>query len=582
MIAAVFEILFKSSLILIVTFIASYFAQRRSAAFRHWVWTAGLLSALISPILGMVLPAWHPQIATFAVDTVKNMNAAVSPATDASPTTAGSATGPVASAIPAEVRSNRPRVQWVLAIWILGAGLFSALLLVEILKLLRVAWHSEPVHNREWRDLAGDISSTLRLKRSVKLLWNSGSSVLGTWGTFRPRILLPREIENWSEERMRVVLAHELSHVKRNDWLLQMLAEAARVFYWFNPLFWLACARLRRESEFACDDAALRLGIDGPIYARHLLDVVRTLKHAGRPGAAALAMAGTSNLERRLVAMLNPSMDRRSVGKSTIAAIIALTLALTLPVAAMQAKGSVPGTAKTVLLATVAVQPAPPAAEIVETQTLVPEPTPTIPPTERETEEEVASEVIQEPAATPVQKVTSVAMVVALDTSGSMSQGQMTMAKEAAKAALKTLRDTDRFATLSFNTGFNWIVRLQAAANRDAMNALIDGMVAGGGTNIHVGLGAAYDALQNAKEDVKIVVLLSDGITQTADFQGLMGTMLNAGINVSTISVGINSNRALMADIAMWAKGRAYYINTYDRVPQVLVKEAELAISKTP
>jgi beta-lactamase regulating signal transducer with metallopeptidase domain len=94
------------------------------------------------------------------------------------------------------------------------------------------------------------------------------------------------------------VLAHELSHVKRNDWLLQLLAETARVLFWFNPLFWLACARMRRESEFACDDAALKLGIEGPVYARHLLDLVRTVKHSGKPGTAALAMAGTSNLRK--------------------------------------------------------------------------------------------------------------------------------------------------------------------------------------------------------------------------------------------------------------------------------------------
>lgn len=184
--------------------------------------------------------------------------------------------------------------------------------------------------------------------------------------------------------------------------------------------------------------------------------------------------------------------------------------------------------------------------------------------------------------AAPTQKAISVAIVVAIDTSGSMSQGQMTIARDSAKAALKALRDSDRFATLSFNTGFNWIARLQPAANRDAINTMLDGMSAGGGTNIYVGLNAAYDALKDAKEDVKIVILLSDGITQTADFQGLTTTMLNSGINVSTISVGMNSNRALLADIAMWARGRAYYVASYDRVPQIFAREAELAISGKP
>jgi hypothetical protein len=57
--------------------------------------------------------------------------------------------------------------------------------------------------------------------------------------------------------------------------------------------------------------------------------------------------------------------------------------------------------------------------------------------------------------------------------------------------------------------------------------------------------------------------------------------MVKAGINVSTIAVGQAANRELMADIAMWGKGRAYNILTYDRVPQIFIKETELALGKT-
>jgi hypothetical protein len=57
--------------------------------------------------------------------------------------------------------------------------------------------------------------------------------------------------------------------------------------------------------------------------------------------------------------------------------------------------------------------------------------------------------------------------------------------------------------------------------------------------------------------------------------------MMKAGINVSSISVGRQSNRELMADIAMWGRGRAYYIDSYDRVPQIFIKETELALGKT-
>jgi uncharacterized membrane protein len=175
----------------------------------------------------------------------------------------------------------------------------------------------------------------------------------------------------------------------------------------------------------------------------------------------------------------------------------------------------------------------------------------------------------------------TIAMVAVIDVSGSMSQGQLEIAKEAAKAPLKALRDSDQFGVLSFNTNAAWVAPLQPASNRNQLNAGIETLSAGGGTNIYVGLEAALAELKSAPDEVKTVILLSDGITQAADFQNLTASMTRAGINVSSISVGRQSNRELMADIAMWGRGRAYYIDSYDRVPQIFIKETELALGKT-
>jgi Ca-activated chloride channel homolog len=175
----------------------------------------------------------------------------------------------------------------------------------------------------------------------------------------------------------------------------------------------------------------------------------------------------------------------------------------------------------------------------------------------------------------------TIAMVAVIDVSGSMSQGQLEIAKEAAKAPLKALRDSDRFGVLSFNTAAAWVAPLQSASRRSELNAEIETLFAGGGTNIYAGLEAAFAELKNAPDEVKTVVLLSDGITQGPDLQPLASSMIRAGINVSSISVGRQSNRELMADVAMWGKGRAYYIDSYDRVPQIFIKETELALGKT-
>src|SRR4029434_6160045 len=89
----------------------------------------------------------------------------------------------------------------------------------------------------------------------------------------------------------------------------------------------------------------------------------------------------------------------------------------------------------------------------------------------------------------------TIAMVVVIDVSGSMSQGQRTIAKDAAKAPLEALRNSDRFGVLSFNTGFNWVAPIQFVSNRAQLNAGIESLYAGGGTNVYVCINAALQEL---------------------------------------------------------------------------------------
>jgi TonB family protein len=114
--------------------------------------------------------------------------------------------------------------------------------------------------------------------------------------------------------------------------VVHMLAEIVRAVYWFNPLVWLACRRLRQESEHATDDAVLNQGITGPDYAEHLLDLARVLAERRRTWVPAPAIARPSSLERRVRAMLNERNNHApatpSARLATIAAVSCVTVAL--------------------------------------------------------------------------------------------------------------------------------------------------------------------------------------------------------------------------------------------------------------
>ena len=197
-----------------------------------------------------------------------------------------------------------------------------------------------------------------------------------TCGFTRPAILLPCAALHWGPARMRVVLLHELAHIRRRDCLVHCLAQAALALHWCNPLMWMALARLRAERERACDDLVLVTGTRGSDYAEHLLDIARQFRRQGI-GVAAVAMARPSELEGRLLAILDPVRSRRPADRARLGWAIAAAALIVLPVSGLrlQARAVVPADVE----ASAQTQTPSPAATPAPTPTPTPAPTPTSP-----------------------------------------------------------------------------------------------------------------------------------------------------------------------------------------------------------
>jgi HEAT repeat protein len=111
--------------------------------------------------------------------------------------------------------------------------------------------------------------------------------------------------------------------------------------YWFNPIVWLAARRMRAERERACDDFVLAAGEKGPDYAAHLLDIAKMAQHRRMSPVVGLAMARPSQLEGRLLAILNPAI-RRSSTLYTRVASLAFVLLVTVPIGAVHLEKASP------------------------------------------------------------------------------------------------------------------------------------------------------------------------------------------------------------------------------------------------
>ena len=322
----------KATLLLALAAAAAYGLRKHSAAVRHQLWALGLVCSLLLPVVALLLPSWHSATLGSAVSLWSTAHAA--PGNAAYPN--------LSSMIVDAATASSFSGQWlalILAVWALGAAFIAVKLLAGLTRLLWISAQATPITGGDWGQLVSHCSA-LGISRSVRLLQSrDASSMPSTWGVLRPRILLPASAAEWSAERRRIVLAHELAHVARHDWPLQICAELARGIYWFHPLVWFAAARLRNESERACDDSVLNSGVVASDYANQLLDLARTLRNAHRGWSVALAIARPTNVERRFIAMLNPNLNRRGLSRGAKLFARVAALCLLLPLAALRLPG---------------------------------------------------------------------------------------------------------------------------------------------------------------------------------------------------------------------------------------------------
>ena len=327
----------KGALILLLAVLLVLLLKRTAAATRHWVLMTGVALLLGLPLLTQLFPKWQVELASPlslpASNEVVNENLAAtfSVADPFFPTTEWDVftteAVPTSSALPATWYDSVQHklaslhwTEWVAGIWFVGLLLCFSWILLGILGVFYISSKAEEVKDTAWTDLAEELVDRFYLRRNVRLLQTTRTLMPVTWGFFRPIILLPIEAETWSEERRRYVLTHEFAHIARWDCLTQLFSQFALAVHWFNPLVWWTNRRLRLEQEKACDDRVIQMGLKPSVYAQHLLDIARSVQASWISPISAVAMARPSQLEGRLLSILNGKKDPEAARKNRIVA----------------------------------------------------------------------------------------------------------------------------------------------------------------------------------------------------------------------------------------------------------------------
>jgi HEAT repeat protein/beta-lactamase regulating signal transducer with metallopeptidase domain len=347
----------KATLIFLTAGLASCLLRRRSAALRHMIWTLALVGVLILPALSVALPRWQLNLVTIESASSIQLPAPSSFSAPSAQLPASTSVSVSSSQLPASsavvktrdhngasspTASNITRVSWLtilFGVWAIGVLLIVGRVIAGICAVRWMSRRTERVLDAPWLEQARSLAAELGISSRIVFLRSCGAAMPMAWGLLRPAVLMPAEADHWPAERLRIVLLHELAHVKRRDCLTHMVAQLSCALHWFNPLAWMAARHARTERERACDDLVLAAGTRGPDYADQLIEIARVMR-AGRFPAilagASLAMAHRSELEGRLMAILDPTVPRAGLSRQRTSAAATICALAVLPLAAVQ------------------------------------------------------------------------------------------------------------------------------------------------------------------------------------------------------------------------------------------------------
>ena len=339
--ALTFELTVKSLFLLTVVMAVTWFMRRTSAAVRHLYFAAASVALIVLPLAGMLLPSWQPDILPDGIESF------FAPAATSNGSTSGSESSgagrrvdtrsggaPIGS--PAAQSGAGSWHKWFFVIWLAGSLILAAGLAGGKLYGFVTARNARRVTDEDILAALNEAAQKVGLNREVAVLESNRFVVPSVTGILKPKVLIPPQVAFWPRERLRAVLQHELSHVKRNDILVQLLSQVACCIYWLNPLAWILERKIFIERERACDDAALSRDVKASDYAGFLMEVLEEMGNKRNTLWVTAAMAEGTDFKDRILSVLNPVARRTSPRKGHLAVAAAMALLLVLPLSVVR------------------------------------------------------------------------------------------------------------------------------------------------------------------------------------------------------------------------------------------------------
>jgi beta-lactamase regulating signal transducer with metallopeptidase domain len=216
---------------------------------------------------------------------------------------------------------------YIVMFWWLGIMALFIKLAINLWQVRQLSRANHLPVSTEVIELFERIKARLKISKIIQLVQSKQVSVPSVIGHLTPIILLPIGLVNGlSNDQVEAILLHELSHIKRHDFLVNIIQSIVEVLYFFNPFMWVISKAIRDEREHACDDMAISLGISAPVYAQTLAGV---FNYAINRQQFALSFASKNKLTlKRIQRIMKNQSNNNNKLMATMVFVIAITLSM--------------------------------------------------------------------------------------------------------------------------------------------------------------------------------------------------------------------------------------------------------------
>jgi uncharacterized protein (TIGR03435 family) len=309
--------LWQGALIAILYASARHFVRRAEG--RYLIAFAALAAMMAAPVISWCVMA--PSDAPAAIVSVDR--------TARVPGTISAVQASLPAGLPAA--QNAPWLAWSVGIWLVGASAFSIRLLGSWIMAASLRWKLARPAPLEWCQTMERLRARLGIARAVGLRVSAAVYSPTVIGALRPLVLVPAGmLTGLPAAQVEALLLHELAHIRRHDYLVNLLQSVAEALLFYHPAVWWVSSHIRAERERCCDDAAVAVGGDVLEYVSALAEL-----ESSRPSHLAAVAANGGSLADRIARLLGER--RPAPGKRGTLLAAALLAAATYGVFAQDA-----------------------------------------------------------------------------------------------------------------------------------------------------------------------------------------------------------------------------------------------------